>query len=197
MPNLSHQSTRECRYLKALKRQEDDVVMLIERMHDQFNDLQRAYATELENIEDSHVKQRQELLAANKTDIDTIFQKRQNMEMGFIDAKRMREEANQREMQKMRDKDADDLTTLRIKLGTDIQTLEQQLEEMRATYQLNSEKLDYNYRVLTERDMENTATLQQQRRRLMRLKDTLSNLMTKYKTNDSKFRQENVELTEE
>ena len=46
----------------------------------------------------------------------------------------------------------------RIKLETDIQTLEQQLEEMRATYQLNTEKLEYNYRVLTERDMENSAT---------------------------------------
>ena len=37
-------------------------------------------------------------------------------------------------------------------LETDIQTLEQQLEEMRATYQLNTEKLEYNYRVLVERD---------------------------------------------
>lgn len=30
--------------------------------------------------------------------------------------------------------------------------LEQHLETMRATYQLNAEKLEYNYRVLLERD---------------------------------------------
>ena len=36
-----------------------------------------------------------------------------------------------------------------------LQNLEQHLEAMRATYQLNTEKLDYNYRVLVERDHEN------------------------------------------
>jgi hypothetical protein len=44
---------------------------------------------------------------------------------------------------------------LKIRLETDIQNLEQHLETMRATYQLNTEKLEYNYRVLVERDHEN------------------------------------------
>lgn len=48
---------------------------------------------------------------------------------------------------------------------------------MRATYQLNTEKLEYNYRVLTERDMENSATLAHQKRKLTKLKDALSGLM--------------------
>ena len=51
----------------------------------------------------------------------------------------------------MQAKDAEDYNKLKIKLETDIQTLEQQLEAMRATYLLNTEKLEYNYRVLTER----------------------------------------------
>ena len=34
---------------------------------------------------------------------------------------------------------------------------------------MNTEKLDYNYRVLSERDLENNATMSQQRRRLTRL----------------------------
>jgi dynein regulatory complex protein 1 len=38
------------------------------------------------------------------------------------------------------------------RLEGDIAVLEQHLETMRATYQLNAEKLDYNYRVLLERD---------------------------------------------
>lgn len=48
---------------------------------------------------------------------------------------------------------------------------------MRATYQLNTEKLEYNYRVLTERDMENSATLAHQKRKLTKLKDALSALV--------------------
>ena len=82
-------------------------------------------------------------------------------------------------------------------METDIQTLEQQLEEMRATYQLNTEKLEYNYRVLTERDMENSATLSQQKRKLARLKDALTNQIQKYHSQDSEHKAENQLLTED
>ena len=64
-------------------------------------------------------------------------------------------------------------------------------------YQLNTEKLEYNYRVLTERDMENTQTLMTQKRRLNRLKDTLSTLMSKYEDSNKKYKAKNAELTDE
>lgn len=63
------------------------------------------------------------------------------------------------------------------RLETDIQTLEQHLESMRAAYQLNQEKLDYNYRVLLERDAENVATITQQKRKVSKQRDLLSSLM--------------------
>lgn len=50
---------------------------------------------------------------------------------------------------------------------------------MRATYQLNTEKLEYNYRVLVERDHENTATINQQKRKIARQRDLLSNLKSR------------------
>ena len=62
-------------------------------------------------------------------------------------------------------------------METDIQTLEQHLESMRAAYQLNQEKLDYNYRVLLERDAENQATITQQKRKISKQRDLLSTLM--------------------
>lgn len=48
---------------------------------------------------------------------------------------------------------------------------------MRAAYQLNQEKLDYNYRVLLERDAENQATITQQKRKISKQRDLLSSLM--------------------
>lgn len=48
---------------------------------------------------------------------------------------------------------------------------------MRAAYQLNQEKLDYNYRVLLERDAENVATITQQKRKVSKQRDLLSSLM--------------------
>ena len=68
---------------------------------------------------------------------------------------------------------------------------------MRATYQLNQEKLDYNYRVLVERDSENTNTIKQQKKKLTRMADILSNLKARYAREERRFKNENQELTEE
>lgn len=65
---------------------------------------------------------------------------------------------------------ADQYNKLKIELEMNIQALKQQLEEIRATYQLNTEKLDYNYRVLTELDVEKNAELARYKRRLNKLK---------------------------
>ena len=51
--------------------------------------------------------------------------------------------------------------------------------------------------MLTERDMENSATLHQQKRKLARLKDAVSKLMSIYTTTDARDRHLNQELTEE
>ena len=39
---------------------------------------------------------------------------------------------------------------------------------MKATYQLNQEKLEYNFQVLKKRDEENTITKSQQKRKITR-----------------------------
>lgn len=52
-------------------------------------------------------------------------------------------------------RDTEEYNKIKIQLETEIQYLEQQLEQIRALYQLNTEKLEYNYRVLNERDIEN------------------------------------------
>jgi dynein regulatory complex protein 1 len=50
--------------------------------------------------------------------------------------------------------------------GADIHQLQQQLQNMKATYQLNTEKLEYNYQILRKRDEENAITIAQQKRRI-------------------------------
>lgn len=184
-------------YVTALKVQADDVEKLIERMGTQYREMQDEYELELEQMEDAFLKERDELLASNKVEIDALFEKRREMEMVYMEAKQARDEQYLREIEALRVKDAEDYNELKIKLETNIQTLEQQLEEMRATYQLNTEKLEYNYRVLTERDMENSATLSQQKRKLARLKDALSTLIAKYNQTDARDRNQNQELTDE
>ena len=71
------------------------------------------------------------------------------------------------------------------------------MEEMRATYQLNTEKLEYNYRVLTERDNENTSTLLKQKKKLTKIKDDLSRVVQKYQEFDLRDKKKNDELSED
>jgi len=44
---------------------------------------------------------------------------------------------------------------------------------MKATYQLNQEKLEYNFQVLRKRDEENTITKSQQKRKITRYRSLL------------------------
>ena len=64
-------------------------------------------------------------------------------------------EEHNRQLENLRVHDAEEYNLVKIKLETDVQVLEQQLQQMRATYQLNTEKLDYNHQVLKKREEEN------------------------------------------
>ena len=68
---------------------------------------------------------------------------------------------------------------------------------MRATYQLNNEKLEYNFRLLHEREYDHAQQIQQQKKKINRLQDMLSTLKGKYTKLDKKYKQKTVELTEE
>ncbi|KAJ1446860.1 sperm tail-domain-containing protein [Pelagophyceae sp. CCMP2097] len=184
-------------YVKALKQQADDVEELLRRMRLEFKELHEEYEVELEAIEDAFLTERDDVLQANKAAVDSLFEQRREMELQYMDRKRAREEAYQTEIEDLLVKDAEEYNKLKIKLETDIQALEQQLEEMRATYQLNTEKLEYNYRVLTERDNENSNTLAQLKRKQNKLKEVLSGIVAKYQETDSRDRKKNDELTEE
>lgn len=100
-------------------------------------------------------------------------------------------------LEDLRVADAEEYNILKIRLETDIQNLEQYLEAMRATYQLNTEKLEYNYRVLVERDHENQSTINQQKRKIARQRDILSGLKDRYSETDRRFQEENQKLTDE
>ncbi len=68
---------------------------------------------------------------------------------------------------------------------------------MKATYQLNQEKLEYNYQVLQKRDEENAKTKAQQKRKITKLQDALTNLKKKLAKQIKQFNDENQQLSEE
>jgi hypothetical protein len=68
---------------------------------------------------------------------------------------------------------------------------------MKATYQLNQEKLEYNYQVLQKREEENVKTKAQQKRKITKLQDVLTNLKKKLTKQVKTFNDENQMLAEE
>jgi len=184
-------------YVKSLKRWAEDIDALLSSMTEQFREQQKQYELETQEIEAVFMQERKELIEANKKEMENMMERRRNMEGVHMEERQNRIEQNQEQLQRNRLKDSEAYTEKKITLETEIQKLEQQLEVMRATYQLNTEKLEYNFRVLSERDVENSNTINQQKRKLARLQDNLSSLMAKYGKTDKQYKQNNIELTDE
>ena len=184
-------------YDKALKTQAKDIDTLISAMGKQFRELQGVFAAELGDIEAAFLAERSELLAANKAEMAALFDRRRAMEQLFMEKTQARAEKYQAELEQIRVDDAEEYNMLKIRLETDIQQLSQHLETMRATYQLNAEKLEYNYRVLIERDNENRSTIVTQKKKIARHRSILSSVKERYAETDKRFADENAKLTDE
>ena len=183
-------------YVRALRQQSEDVETLLTQIRSEFKEMQSEYDKEIDAIEDAYLDERDRIIADHTADIDQLFESRRNKEVMYKETKQKREEQYQKEIEELITKGADQYNKLKIELEMNIQTLKQQLEEIRATYQLNTEKLDYNYRVLTELDVEKNAELSRYKRRLTRLKDQLNHYATKFNQMNSSDSKINNDLTE-
>ena len=188
--------SKDDQYVKDLKKQAEDIDLIIERMNAQIKNLQKAYREELTKIDQSFESERIELLEKHRNDWENLMNQRSGKEVDFLKEAEDRVEDFSSQLQHLRVQDAEEYNMVKIKLETDVQVLEQQLQAMRATYQLNSEKLDYNFQVLKKRDEENTITKSQQKRKITRLQDTLNNLKSKFGKQEATFREENQQLAD-
>eukprot|EP01063_Lacrimia_lanifica_P006867 TRINITY_DN14346_c0_g1_i1.p1 TRINITY_DN14346_c0_g1~~TRINITY_DN14346_c0_g1_i1.p1 ORF type:complete len:655 (+),score=358.71 TRINITY_DN14346_c0_g1_i1:74-2038(+) len=183
-------------YVRALKEQATAIDNLIEKMHERTRDMVERYAEELEAIENAFMKERGELLAGQDQELETLMTKGRAIEDQNLRKRQDKVDEWQAKLHEIHEQYGEYYNKLKCQLQTEIQGLEQQLEEMRALYQLNAEKLNYNLQVLSERVKENDKAIQTHKRKLARLQDVLSGLITKYAETDKKFRHENNILTE-
>ncbi|KAB0399840.1 hypothetical protein E2I00_013772, partial [Balaenoptera physalus] len=157
---------KDDQYVKDLKKQSGDICLLLERMEDQVKNVMKTFRQELQHIELEYLMNR----------IKKV-------------------EEHEKQLNKQRIWDCEEYNTIKIKLEQDVQILEQQLQQMKATYQLNQEKLEYNFQVLKKRDEESTVIKSQQKRKINCLHDVLNNLRSKYNKQVKQFQEENQSLT--
>jgi dynein regulatry complex protein 1 len=184
-------------YDNILKSQTNAVDSITVSMKEESDRLMVQYRLQLQDIERAFATEREELMSKNKKEMDELFHRRRQLELQIIENKLEREERFQKELAEIRARDAEDYNNLKVTLENNIQLLEQQLEEMRATYQLNAEKLEYNHRVLREMDAENSQTVKQHKQKLKKLREQQNSHAAKYAKQEQKFKAENKELTED
>uniref|UniRef100_A0A452RPG3 Dynein regulatory complex protein 1 n=1 Tax=Ursus americanus TaxID=9643 RepID=A0A452RPG3_URSAM len=187
--------TKDDQYVKDLKKQSDDICLLLERMEEQVKNVMKTFRQELNYIEKAFEVERQELLTSNKKKWERALQAHSAKELEYLMNRIKKVEGYEKQLNKQRIWDWEDYNMIKIRLEQDVQVLEQQLQQMKATYQLNQEKLEYNCQVLKKRDEESTVIKSQQKRKINRLHDTLNNLRSKYAQQIRQFQEENQSLT--
>ncbi|KAH6602621.1 hypothetical protein BASA61_000954 [Batrachochytrium salamandrivorans] len=189
--------SKDDEYVKELRRQAEEIDKLLERMESQFKSFQGTLIEEIEHIESAFVEERKELIDSNVRDINQLFEERRKNEGKFMEGRADRIEDHIKQLETLRIYDAEEYNLVKIKLETDVQVLEKQLQQMRATYQLNTEKLEYNFQVLKKREEENGTILGAQKRKINRLTDHLNILKSKATKQERTFQQENTSLTDD
>ncbi|XP_060221091.1 dynein regulatory complex protein 1 isoform X1 [Meriones unguiculatus] len=191
---LQELKIKDDQYVKDLKKQSDDISLLLERMEEQVKNVTKNFRQELFLIEKAFELERQELLYSNKKKWERALQAHNAKELEYLISRMKKVEEYEKQLNKQRAWDCEEYNTIKIKLERDVQILEQQLQQMKATYQLNQEKLEYNFQVLKKRDEESTVIKSQQKRKLNRLHDILNNQRTKYAKQIKQFQEENQSL---
>lgn len=109
------------------------------------------YGDQLNNIEKAFQDERCQILKKNEDEIRQLFDDHRRLEEDFQHKRANDEEDYAKQLEDLRSKDANDQAEQKIKLEKEMQILEKCMEDMKAVYRLNEEKLEFNHKVLKER----------------------------------------------
>ena len=109
------------------------------------------YDQQLQSIEADFDRERTAILSRNKEEIEQLFNDHKKIESDYLDKRLDEESANAKQLEEVMSQDANNQAKQKITLETEMQILEKCMEDMKAVYKLNQEKLEFNYNVLNER----------------------------------------------
>ncbi|XP_026998042.2 dynein regulatory complex protein 1-like isoform X2 [Tachysurus fulvidraco] len=167
---------RDDRFVKDRKRDAEEVGLLIERMQEQISSLKKDYRKELDIIENSFRDEWKGLLTDSMKTLEQQRKERSNKELEFLKQRMKMLEEHETLLDRLRTDSAEEYNKLRIKLETDVQCLEQDLQETKASYQVNQEKQKYNAEMLKRHEEEYAISNAEQMRKITRLQDIRNNL---------------------
>ena len=193
----SHLDFKDDEYVRELELMKQDIDTLVEKMRLQFQELRELSKRELKVIEEDLIKQRSEMLAANKADLDDKFASHRKAEEDAAESRRNEEEEAAKSLENLRVVNDKRYMDMKIKAEILIQNCEKCYEDMRALYQLNSEKLSYNYKVLKEKKEENDKLQSQLKTKEQDYKAQFKSKKDAYKSKHETLNKENKKLTKQ
>ncbi|KAJ8953586.1 hypothetical protein NQ318_003008 [Aromia moschata] len=166
----------EKKFTKDQTKQIEDIDTLAHRIEKQITFMRSAYQKEFELIEEVVLLERQQLIDATNKRWEELYRKRDEQEADNSDKKFNLLKEFYRSMYERRVAFQEKYRRTKIKLENDVETLQRELERIKALAMLNSEKYDYNYQILKKREDENIIVKSQQKRRINKLQDTINGL---------------------
>lgn len=153
---------------------------LINRMKTQFLLMRNDYGNQLASIESEFDRERDALLKQNEDEIGKLFTKHQKTEEEYLTKKTEREKEQSQDLENQKSQDANNQAEQKIKLEREMQILEKCMEDMKAVYRLNEEKLDFNTKVLSERSAVNKKSQDQLKKREQRYRQIVRDVKIAY-----------------
>ena len=142
---------KDSHYIKAIQTMSEDIDNLISQMKEQFVEMREYYDQQLQGIESEFDRERTAILSRNKDEVENLFKDHRTIESDYLSKRQEQEAENAADLEFVMRQDANKQAEQKIKLETEMQILEKCMEDMKAVYKLNQEKLGFNFDVLHER----------------------------------------------
>ena len=166
-------------YADEISRQASEIHDVLAELNKSLLDYRRASRTELERLESAWIRDRNTLIKKSLNDYDDLLKGIRKEHQVYLEGNDQRTDKYLRSFNESHLSEQEEEKRVKAKLEQDLYSLVLKLQEVKATFQLNVEKLEYNYQVLKKREEENAIIVAHQKRKINRLNDMASNLATK------------------
>uniref|UniRef100_A0A2A4JWG6 Dynein regulatory complex protein 1 n=1 Tax=Heliothis virescens TaxID=7102 RepID=A0A2A4JWG6_HELVI len=166
-------------YYEDLEKQDNDIKELSDRIEKQVTIMQRAYAKQLSLIETAVNIERVAMTEHNNKRWEALYKQCDKEEVAHLEYRFLQLEEHKREMETIMWDHHEKYREAKIELESLIQELQQELEKLKATCIINTEKIGYTYQVLKKREEENVFVRSQQKRKLNKMSDIANSLRAK------------------
>ena len=160
-------------YVNALKRNRLEIEKLQTCIESEHKMLKEAFERELKLIEDSLMSDKSNIVDDRQNRLDALMAERNNVELNSLENQLKTIDQNRLDIKAAEASGDEDALALKEKLEVELRRLEIRLEDTKARYLFESDKLEFDIRVLDELS-DNTAEIKKQKRRIMKGKEDLN-----------------------